>query len=140
MTPSQRRGFRIFNDPDKGNCAACHSAPNFTDNGFHNIGVKATGLADAGRFNVRKVAAMKGAFKTPSLRDIELTAPYFRNGSASTLREVVEHYAKGGEDLSNISPDMKRLTLSEQDKADLVAFMKALTGRRTAFVVPELPR
>lgn len=140
LTPAQWRGFQVFADPNKGNCATCHSGPNFTDNGFHNIGIRAAAKPDLGRFNIRAVASMKGAFKTPSLRDIELTAPYFRDGSAATLRDVVDHYVRGGDDRSNISPDMKPLKLSEQDKEDLVAFMKSLTGRPTAFVLPELPR
>lgn len=137
MTPEQYRGYKIFTDPSKANCAACHKGPNFTDNGFHNIGIK---TADAGRFNIRKVAAMKGAFKTPTLREIELTAPYFHNGSASTLREVVDYYASGGADRSNLSIDLKPITLTELDKDDLVAFLRALTGKQTAVVRPVLPQ
>jgi cytochrome c peroxidase len=137
LSPEQYRGYKVFLDPAKGNCAGCHSGPNFTDNGFHNIGLKS---ADAGRFNIRKVASMKGAFKTPTLRDIELTAPYYHDGSAATLREVVDHYARGGDDRSNVSPDVRPLDLSEQDKQDLVAFMRALTGKRTAFAQPQLPQ
>lgn len=137
---SQWRGFKVFSDPDKGNCATCHSGPNFTDNGFHNIGIGVQDPPDPGRFNIRKVASMRGAFKTPTLRDIELTAPYFRDGSAASLRDVVDHYVRGGDDPSNLSTNMKQLTLSEQDKVDLVAFMRALTGRRTKLVAPELPR
>jgi cytochrome c peroxidase len=140
LTPAQYRGFRLFADPDKAHCAACHSGPNFTDNGFHNIGLRSSGARpDLGRFNVRPVASMKGAFKTPTLRDIALTGPYFRDGSASTLHEVVEHYARGGDDRSNISGDVKPLQLSEQDKSDLVAFLRALTGRRVPVTAPELP-
>jgi cytochrome c peroxidase len=141
LTPEQYRGYKVFTDPAKANCAACHSGPNFTDNGFHNIGIQtAKGAPDLGRFNIRKVAAMKGAFKTPTLRDIELTAPYFRDGSAATLKDVVEHYARGGDDRSNISADVKKLNLSEQEKDDLVAFLRALTGKRTALVAPHLPQ
>jgi len=139
LTPEQHRGFKVFTDPAKGNCSSCHSGPNFTDNGFHNIGIKSAGAPDLGRFNIRKVASMKGAFKTPTLRDIELTAPYFRDGSAATLREVVEHYARGGDDRSNLSADMKQLTLSEQEKSDLVAFMRSLTGQPVVVVAPQLP-
>jgi cytochrome c peroxidase len=140
LTPAQYRGFRLFTDPAKAHCAACHSGPNFTDNGFHNIGIRSAGARpDPGRFNVRAVASMKGAFKTPTLRDIELTGPYFRDGSATTLREVVEHYARGGDDRSNISADVKQLHLSEQDKNDLVAFLRALTGRRVPVTAPHLP-
>ncbi len=137
LTPEQYRGYKVFLDPAKGNCAACHSGPNFTDNGFHNIGVKSE---DVGRYGIRKVAAMKGAFKTPTLRDIELTAPYFHDGSAATLRDVVEHYDRGGDDHSNLSPEVHALKLTAQEKDELVAFMRALTGRRTAFVMPQLPQ
>jgi cytochrome c peroxidase len=137
LTPEQYRGFKVFADPAKGNCAACHSGSNFTDNGFHNIGIKGN---DPGRFAIRKVAAMKGAFKTPTLRDIELTAPYYHDGSAATLRYVVDHYDRGGDDRSNVSGDVRPLNLSEQDKQDLVAFMRALTGEHSAFVAPKLPQ
>jgi cytochrome c peroxidase len=140
ITLSQWRGFKVFTDPAKGNCAGCHSGANFTDNGYHNIGLAPAGEADLGRFNIRKVASMKGAFKTPTLRDVELTAPYFHDGSAATLRDVVEHYARGGDDRANVSESVKPLNLSEQDKDDLVAFMKSLTGQRTAVALPHLPQ
>lgn len=140
LTPAQWRGFQVFLDPARGNCAACHGAPNFTDNGFHNIGLRTEGKPDLGRFNVRKVASMRGAFKTPTLRDIELTAPYFRDGSAATLRDVVEHYDRGGDDTSNLSANMKPLDLSERDKEDLVAFMRSLTGSRPTVALPALPQ
>jgi cytochrome c peroxidase len=141
LSPEQYRGYKVFLDPAKGNCASCHNGPNFTDNGFHNIGIKdARAKPDVGRFEQRPLAAMKGAFKTPTLREIELTAPYFHDGSAATLREVVEHYARGGDDRTNVSPEVKPLKLTEQDKGDLVAFMRSLTGKRTAFVEPQLPR
>lgn len=136
MTPQQYRGFKLFTDAGKANCAACHNGPNFTDNGFHNVGLK---TGDAGRFAIRKVAAMKGAFKTPTLREIEMTAPYFHNGAATTLREVVDYYDRGGEDRSNVSPDIKPLNLSEQEKDDLVAFLRALTGPQKQVVRPVLP-
>jgi cytochrome c peroxidase len=141
LTPEQYRGYQVFTDAARGNCAACHSGPNFTDNGFHNIGIKSAGAnPDPGRYAVRKVAAMKGAFKTPTLRDVELTAPYFHDGSAATLREVVDHYVRGGDDRSNLSADMKKLQLSEQEKDDLVAFLRALTGKQLAVTVPQLPQ
>lgn len=142
MTAQQWRGFKIFTDAGKGNCASCHSAPNFTDNGFHNIGLPrhGEGEADPGRFAIRKVASMQGAFKTPGLRGIELTAPYFHDGSATTLMDVVNHYVRGGDDKTNLSIGMKSLNLSEQEKDDLVAFMKALTGRQKPLVVPQLPQ
>jgi cytochrome c peroxidase len=96
---------------------------------------------DAGKgFNIRKAAVLKGAFKTPTLRDIELTGPYFHNGTAVTLMDVVDHYARGGDDRSNLSKDVRQLDLNQQDKLDLVAFMKALTGAQRTASVPALPQ
>jgi cytochrome c peroxidase len=83
---------------------------------------------------------MKGAFKTPTLRDIAYTAPYFHDGSAKTLMDVVEHYNKGGEVKTNLSPDIKPLNLSQQEKTDLVAFMKSLDSPRFKVAVPTLPK
>jgi len=119
----------------------CHAPPNFTDNGYHNIGIAhAKGAEDLGRFNIRKAPVLKGAFKTPTLRDVELTAPYFHNGTAVTLKDVVDHYARGGDDRSNLSKDVRTLDLGEQDKTDLVAFMKALTGSVRSASIPVLPQ
>ena len=141
LTRAQWRGYQVFKDPERGNCAACHSGANFTNNGFHNIGIlQAEGRSDDGRFKVRPLASMKGAFKTPTLRDIALTAPYFHDGSAPTLMAVVEHYNRGGDDKTNLSKDVRALNLDETDKADLVAFLEALTGHQTAVAVPALPQ
>lgn len=141
LTEQQIRGFKVFVDPQKGNCAVCHSAPNFTDNGFHNLGLASYGNEnpDLGRYTQRPLKLMKGAFKTPTIRDITLSAPYFHDGSANTLDEVVEHYAKGGVVKDNLSPNMKALNLTEQEKLDLVAFMESLTTPRKEFVLPILP-
>ncbi|WP_440903704.1 cytochrome-c peroxidase [Catenovulum sp. SX2] len=141
MTEQQVRGFKIFVDPEKGNCEVCHSAPNFTDNGFHNIGLASWGHenADMGRYTEKPLRLMKGAFKTPTIRDATLTAPYFHDGSAKTLEEVVEHYAKGGEVTTNLSPNMKALNLTKQEKRDLVAFLQALTTEPKPFTLPVLP-
>jgi cytochrome c peroxidase len=141
LTPKEWRGFQVFKDPARGNCAACHSGPNFTDNGYHNIGIaQAAGRADPGRFGVRPLPAMRGAFKTPTLRDVALTAPYFRDGSAATLAEVVEHYDRGGDDKSNLSKDIRPLQLSAAEKEELVAFMLALNGKPSSFALPVLPQ
>ncbi|WDT84944.1 cytochrome-c peroxidase [Alteromonas sp. 009811495] len=141
LTAQQIRGFALFVDPDKGNCAVCHSAPNFTDNGFHNLGLASFGEEnpDLGRYTQRPLRLMKGAFKTPTIRDITLSAPYFHDGSAETLMEVVEHYAIGGVVKENRSPNMKTLNLSQQEKEDIVAFMESLTTPPKAFVLPILP-
>jgi cytochrome c peroxidase len=141
LTPQQINGFKLFVNPDKGNCAVCHSEPNFSDSGFHNIGLASYGHEnpDMGRYAIKPIRLMKGAFKTPTLRDITLTAPYFHDGSAITLSDVMDHYEKGGEDKSNLSPNMKSLQLSASEKADLVEFMKALTTPLKPFVLPIIP-
>jgi cytochrome c peroxidase len=142
MTAQQVHGFDIFLDASKGNCAACHSAPNFTDDGFHNVGLASWGNSnpDMGRFAQKPLARLKGAFKTPQLRGIALTAPYFHDGSAKMLKDVVNHYAKGGEVTTNIDTSIRPLNLSEQDKEDLVAFLNALTGTTPAVTIPTLPQ
>jgi cytochrome c peroxidase len=134
------RGYRVFVDPQRGNCAVCHSGGNFTDNGFHNLGIaKTEATRDDGRYHVRPIRSMRGAFKTPTLRDVATTPPYFHDGSAATLMDVVEHYNRGGDDRSNISPEIRPLNLSQQEKEDLVAFMQALSGRSTPVAIPALP-
>lgn len=141
MTAAQVRGFRVFMNPEKGNCEVCHSAPNFTDDGFHNLGLasQADEDADMGRFEHIPIAVLKGAFKTPTLRNVAETAPYFHDGSARTLEEVIAHYERGGDVHDNLSPNMKPLTLTQQDKDDLVAFLQALTSPAEKFVMPQLP-
>ncbi len=142
MTAQQVRGFGVFLDPKKGDCAVCHSAPNFSDDGFHNLGIGLIGqcrIRSQGRYAQKPVARMKGAFKTPQLRGIALTAPYFHDGSSATLMDVVEHYDKGGVVTTNLDPNLKSLGLSKQDKEDLVAFMNALNGSTPPITVPLLP-
>ncbi|HCB38663.1 MAG TPA: tryptophan tryptophylquinone biosynthesis enzyme MauG, partial [Gammaproteobacteria bacterium] len=87
----------------------------------------------------KPIGLMKGAFKTPTLRDITLTAPYFHDGSAATLMDVVNHYETGGSVKTNLSPNMKALQLTPAEKNDLVAFMKALTTPPQAFTLPVIP-
>ena len=102
--------------------------------------LRVDGKEDLGRYKIRPAAVLKGAFKTPTLRDIELTAPYFHNGSAATLSEVVEHYVRGGDDQRNLSPEMHKLPLTDSEKGDLIAFLHSLTGAKQLASVPVLPQ
>jgi cytochrome c peroxidase len=136
VSEAAKRGFQLFEG--KANCAACHQGPNFSDQGFHNIGI--ANNRDEGRFAIVPIKILHGAFKTPSLRDVALRAPYMHNGSYRTLEEVVDHYDRGGDDRSNLDPNMKPLNLWPQEKHDLVEFMKCLTGKQEPVTVPELPR
>ena len=83
---------------------------------------------DLGRYMVTKREEDKGSFKTPTLREIEHTAPYMHDGRYKTLEEVIEHYDKGGIPNPNLDRRLKPLNLSKQEKADLVEFLKALSG------------
>jgi cytochrome c peroxidase len=139
VSPEAKRGFDVFTG--KAKCAICHMGYNFTDNGFHNIGVKGDGASyDVGRYAQRPLKSMRGAFKTPTLRDIALTAPYMRNGAYASLMEVVEHYNRGGDDQENLSMNIVPLGLTAAEKAELVAFMESLTGAPREISVPVLPR
>lgn len=84
--------------------------------------------SELGRFNVNKMLADLGKFKTPTLRNVALTAPYMHDGSSKTLEEVIKHYDKGGDKNRYIDAKIFPLHLTQQEKADLVAFMKALTS------------
>ncbi|PCI63930.1 MAG: tryptophan tryptophylquinone biosynthesis enzyme MauG [Gammaproteobacteria bacterium] len=141
LTKQQIKGFKLFVNPKKGNCEVCHSGSNFTDNGFHNIGLAQFGKKDAdmGRYIQRPLGLMKGAFKTPTLRDITQTAPYFHDGSSLTLEEVVAHYEKGGVAKGNLSPNMKTAKLSKKEQTAIVAFMKSLNTKQQPFLLPIIP-
>lgn len=134
VNESAKRGFVLFEE--KARCALCHHGFNFSDNGFHNIGLKSNN--DLGRGAKVPVRILKGAFKTPTLRDVALTAPYMHNGEYKTLQEVVEHYNRGG-DTKDLDPNMQPLNLSAQEKTDLVEFLKSLTGAQASLTVPQLP-
>ncbi|MBV9266291.1 MAG: c-type cytochrome, partial [Acidobacteriaceae bacterium] len=138
ISPSAKRGFDVFNG--KAHCAECHSGWNFTDSGFHDIGVADD---DLGRGKLLKIEAMQHAFKTPTLRDVSLRAPYLHNGSEPTLEAVVNFYDKGGDagQRPSLAPEIQPLHLAEQEKKDLIEFLRALTSSEPQTVsIPALPR
>jgi cytochrome c peroxidase len=94
---------------------------------------------DLGRFKITSDPKDRGAFKTPTIRNVALSAPYMHDGSQKTLAEVVEWYAKGGHPNPSLSDKIKKLDLTEQDKKDLVAFMKACTGSFPKVQTARLP-
>jgi cytochrome c peroxidase len=140
LTPAQRRGLDVFYK--KAACDSCHIGFNFTDGSFENIGI---GMdrpnPDLGRYLVTHREQEKGAFKTPTLREIEHTGPYMHDGSLRSLEEVVEHYDKGGIKNPQLNQRIKPLHLTPQEKNDLVAFLKALSGEGWQQIKPpqELP-
>ena len=135
MNPAAIRGLALFKDANKTNCVKCHtmeaSYALFADGKFHNLGVGVNtegDLTDLGRYNETKVEADKGAFRTPTLRNVALTGPYMHDGSAKSLRRVVDFYVGGGNSNPQLDKDIKELHLSGQERDDLVAFLEALTG------------
>jgi cytochrome c peroxidase len=123
ISESAIRGGNLFFS-DKAGCTACHLGANYSDEKYHNLGVGMEVEEPAqGRFAVSGNEVDHGAFKTPTVRNVSLTAPYMHDGSQQTLLEVVEWYAKGGHPNEHLSDKVKKLELTDQDKNDLVNFM-----------------
>ncbi len=143
LSPAAIRGLAIFTDKKKGNCETCHTIGEkyalFTDGKFHDIGVGVDGegeITDPGRYSVSKLEAERGAFKTPTLRDIGESAPYMHDGSLRTLKDVVDFYAGGGNSNPNLDKEIKERKLPAQDREDLVEFLESLTGDTPAEAGP----
>lgn len=141
LSPVAQRGLAIFEGSAR--CVRCHTGFNFTDEGYHNIGV---GMdrenPDLGRHTVTKNEADRGVFKTPTLRDVAKRPPYMHDGSLKTLEEVVAFYNKGGHKNPWLSGEIRPLNLTPPEQADLVAFLQALTGEVAPEVSqpPQLPQ
>lgn len=156
LTDAQKRGWSLFQG--KAGCIECHKYstdnPFFSDFTFHNTGVAfsesvlglvstvakvtkgtsqtelahAAGFSELGRFTVSLQPADIGAFRTPSLRDLELTSPYMHDGSFKTVLDVVQFYNRGGNANAYLDKRMHPLQLTEGEVSDLVQFMRALTS------------
>ena len=140
MNEAAVRGLALFRG--KARCILCHNGPNFTDNKFHNLGVPQVGPTkeDLGRYLVSRAKKDKGAFKTPTLRSVVETGPYMHDGVFKTLEEVIDFFDAGGGSNPNLSPLIKPLALSSEEKGDLIEFLKALTGAPLKVTVPKLPK
>ena len=134
LNASELNGFALFNT-EKGDCFHCHGTEMFMDNTFHNNGLDSIQTlylgADLGLANVTNDPEDIAKFKTPTLRNIEFTAPYMHDGRFSTLEEVIEHYNSGGNYSLTVDPLMKNigvgLQLTNTEKQDLINFLKALS-------------
>ena len=130
LSDAAQLGRQIFFG--RGRCTRCHNAPDFTDDEFHNEGIgwvpETQSFLDEGRFAVSKLGTERGAFKTPTLRDVGLHPPFMHDGSIATLREVVEHYNRGGNPNPYLDPVIEPLDLKEPQLEGLVAFLEALAG------------
>lgn len=163
ISESAKRGFKLFNE--KARCARCHSGWNFTDDSFHDIGLPITkdrkhlhvsdhmaSNDDHGKEKIHIHKADKGrgdhfpnnvkmqyAFKTPGLRNLTERQPFMHDGSMGSVREVIEHYNKGGEKRPSLSDEMKPLNLTEAEINDLIAFMKSAESNDEPTTLPVLP-
>ena len=135
LTQAETKGFEIF-FTEKGDCFHCHSTILFTDNLFHNNGLDSE-FTDKGLFDVTGDENDIGKFKTPTLRNVEFTAPYMHDGRFETLEEVVDFYSEGLQFSPTIDPLMKNVNqggiqLTDEEKQNLIAFIKTLTD--TTFI------
>ncbi len=137
ISEAAKRGFDLFNG--KANCAACHKGWAFTDGSFHDVGTAKGDDIGRGKLFPTSVK-LRYAFKTPTLRDVARRAPYMHDGSVSSLAAVIDLYDKGGIDRPSRAEDIRPLHLSKTEKADLIAFLKSLTGTPQGTDVPVLPR
>lgn len=121
------RGYALFRG--KARCAFCHEEPLFTDGLFHNTGVGWQSTPrDLGRYEESGRPEDLGRFKTPSLRNVALTAPYMHDGSIATLKEVIAFYSRGGGTNPHLDPAVKPLGLSAEERAELLSFLQTLTA------------
>jgi cytochrome c peroxidase len=131
-----KRGFDLFNT--KALCQKCHEGWNFTDNGFHDIGLSDN---DEGRGAQLPIESMHHAFKTPTLRNSDRRAPYMHNGSEQSLADVIEYYNRGGEiKRPSLDTEIVPLHLTATEKSDLLDFLATLTSNDEPVGIPTLPR
>lgn len=136
LSGAAKNGMELFFS-GRTNCSTCHGGFNFTNYAFENNGLYEN-YADPGRFRLTGLESDRALFKVPSLRNIELTAPYMHDGSMATLEEVVAHYQSGGKNYLNKSSLIQPLDLTESEQKDLVEFLKSLTDE--VFVENEMFR
>jgi cytochrome c peroxidase len=130
-------GYQLFTG--KGQCVVCHAPPLYTDGLFHNIGLEhGKAKPDPGRFTVSKEVRDTSAFKTPTLRSVAISGPYFHDASAATLEEAVRYMVSGGKPDPNKDPLLRKVELTDGEIAKIVAFLRALTSDEP-LVPPTLP-
>ena len=131
-----KAGFRLFTG--KAGCVRCHKAWNFTDQGFHDIGLDSP---DRGRGGIEgEDPNWRHAFKTPTLRDIGRRAPYMHDGSLEALEAVIEHYDGKFKRRATLAREIKPLSLSDQEKLNLLSFLSILTGDQKPLSLPAIPQ
>lgn len=139
MSDAAVRGEALFFS-DRAGCGNCHAGANLTDEQYHNLGVGIdAAVFDEGRMKVTGELQDRGAFKTPSLRNVAETPPYMHNGQFGTLEEVVDFLDRGGRANDNVSPLIGPLHLTDNEKADLIEFLHCLTSELPPVETGRLP-
>jgi cytochrome c peroxidase len=140
LSDQQQRGWEVF---QRAKCRECHAGVLFTDQQFHNVGIGMDSeQPDVGRFKITGKDVDMGAFRTPTLRDITHTAPYFHDGSVATLEEAVRLMVAGGIPNEFLSAKLEPADLTENEINDMIVFLSSLEQRPTpaVFEPPVLPR
>lgn len=130
LTPIEQQGLAIFRQK----CASCHATDLFTDGAFRNNGLDANHARDAGREIITELPEDRGKFRVPTLRNVELTAPYMHDGRFKTLPAVLDYYQSGVQDSPTLDPLLKSggslgIPLTDDEKTSLLAFLLTLTDR-----------
>ncbi|MDN5212886.1 cytochrome c peroxidase [Fulvivirgaceae bacterium BMA12] len=123
LSEDQKNGLLLFFN--KANCATCHAGPMFSDYNYYNLGIR-----DNDKVGVDLGVNEQRKFRTPTLRNVTLTAPYMHNGAHQTLEEMMEYYNNGiseNAEITAIDPKIKPLNLNKKEISDIIAFMEALT-------------
>ncbi|OYY07065.1 MAG: tryptophan tryptophylquinone biosynthesis enzyme MauG [Methylotenera sp. 24-45-7] len=136
ISASAKRGFALFEN--KAKCVACHKSWRFTDDSFHDIGLRSEDIGRGAKVPPQ-VTLMQYAFKTPSLRDLPINGPYMHDGSMLSLEEVIKHYEQGGIDRKSRSLEMKAFELTDEERLTLVEFIKTLDGGMLKVDYPSMP-
>lgn len=128
FTSTEASGYELFTQK----CVSCHTEPLFTDHSFRNIGLKVNDLYnDSGRAHITGNPSDKFKFKTPSLRNVEKTGPYMHDGRFTSLNQCLDHYVFGITNSNTLDPLLTNgIFLTNQNKSDLIAFLKTLTDNQ----------
>ncbi len=140
LSDAALRGLHIYRT--KANCMNCHNGNLFSDNKFHNNGASflIENSTDEGRYEFTKVEADRYKFKTPILRDVVFTAPYFHNGSAANLDTLLQHYNLGMPQANFKDAKIKPLQLSTAEINDIISFLQSISAASDSFFIPAIPK
>jgi cytochrome c peroxidase len=141
LTAAAQRGAELFAS-ERTRCNTCHSGPNFTDESFHHVGTGGGRKPDAGRYNVTNLPQDRGAFRTPTLRNVAQTGPYFHDARFQSLAEVVRWFNAGGHEDSednSANNELKPLNLTASEQADLIVFLEGLSSDLPPVATGRLP-